>query len=88
MEVHKLPLYTYKCPICDEVKDQFNTIAGRNDGPMCCDTMELVIMPTQLQPVLGGGDFPGYYCVVTDKFVTSRKERRNIMAKHNLVETS
>ena len=83
-----MPIYTYSCPVCDKQKDQFNTIAGRNNGPSCCEAMELVIMPTQLQPVLGGGDFQGYQCIVTDKWVTSRKERRNIMAEHNLVETS
>lgn len=83
-----MPIYTYKCPICDKQKDQYNTIAGRHNGPMCCEVMEQLIVPVNIQPVLGGGDFPGYYCVVTDKFVTSRRERRNIMAKHNLVETS
>lgn len=83
-----MPLYTYQCPICDTQKDEYNTVAGRHNAPICCEQMDLVIMPTQLQPVLGGGDFPGYQCIVTDKFVTSRKERRNIMAEYDLVETS
>lgn len=36
--------------------------------------------------VLGGGSMPGYLCPVTDRFVTSRRERRNIMAEHGLIE--
>ena len=85
-----MPTYTYECEICDKIKDAYNTIAGRHNSPACdCGyAMVLKIVPTQLQPVLGGGDWPGYKCVVTDKFVTSRKQRREIMAEHNLVETS
>jgi hypothetical protein len=48
--------------------------------------MELRIVPVNLAPVMGGGDFPGYQCPVTDRFVSSRRERRNIMAEHDLVE--
>ena len=83
-----MPLYTYKCPICDKTKEAYNVISARHNGPICCDTMELVIMPTQIANILGGSAFPGYQCIVTDKYVTSRKERRNIMAEHNLVEKS
>ena len=53
---------------------------------MCCEQMELTIVPVNIGIVIGGSDFPGYMCPVTDKFVTSRRERRNIMAEHNLVE--
>ena len=81
-----MPIYTYQCPICDKTKDDYNTIIGRHNGPMCCEPMEMVIVPVNLAPVLGGGDWPGYMCPVTDKFVTSRNERRNIMAKYDLVE--
>jgi len=81
-----MPIYSYKCKECETVIDQYNTIDDRHKGPACHGSMKLQIMPTQLAPVLGGGDFQGYMCPVTDKFVTSRKERRNIMAEHNLVE--
>jgi len=84
-----MPIYTYKCPICENQKDDYNTVSNRHRGPKCCrNRMELAIVPVNLAPVLGGGDWPGYKCVVTDKFVTSRKQRREIMAEHNLVETS
>ena len=82
-----MPTYSYQCR-CGKTKDDFRHIKQRHDGPLCeCgNTMELKIVPTMLQPVLGGGDFPGYQCPVTDKFVTSRKERREIMKRHDLVE--
>lgn len=83
-----MPIYTYKCPICGTVTDQYNAVDDRKKGPDCnCgQSMNLTIVPTQIAPVLGGGDFPGYVCPVTDKFITSRRERRNIMAEHNLIE--
>ncbi len=84
-----MPLYSYLCENCDKLTDQYNTVDNRAIGPVCgCgSTTKLSIQPTQIQPVLGGGDFPGYKCPVTDKYITSRKERRNIMAEHNLIET-
>jgi len=35
---------------------------------------------------MGGGDFPGYQCPVTEEFVTSRRKRKYIMDSNNLVE--
>lgn len=82
-----MPIYSYQCQ-CGEVIEQYNTVAGRHDGPVCkCGgETSLKIMPTQLAPILGGGNWPGYMCPVTDTFVTSRNQRRNIMAEHNLIE--
>ena len=81
-----IPIYSYKCDKCEAVTDQYNTIANRHNAPDCHGSMKLQIMPTQIAPVLGGGDFPGYMCPVTDTFVTSRKKRKNIMAEHDLIE--
>jgi putative FmdB family regulatory protein len=83
-----MPIYTYKCLKCDLKLDQFNHIDSRHKSPacLCGGETRLSIEPTQIQPVMGGGDFPGYQCVVTDKFITSRKERREIMKRENLVE--
>ena len=85
-----MPLYTYKCPECGTKKDGYNTVSNRNSGPLCAPChgvlMELTIVPVNIAPILGGGDCAGYMCPVTDTFVTSRRERRNIMAQHNLVE--
>ena len=83
-----MPLYSYKCSKCGELTDAYNMISTRHQSPACeCggDTA-LSIQPTQLAPVLGGGDFPGYMCPVTDEFITSRRKRKYVMDEHNLVE--
>lgn len=82
-----MPIYTYKCS-CGSITEQYNTVANRKNGPACeCgDTAELKIVPTQLAPVLGGGDFPGYKCPVTEKWITSRRKRKYIMDSNNLIE--
>ena len=82
------PLYSYKCGKCNKAKDQYNSIDARHNCPACeCGgETKLSIMPTQIAPILGGGDFPGYMCPVTDTYITSRKQRRNIMAEHDLIE--
>lgn len=82
-----MPMYTYKCPECGRVTDALNKIDDRAIGPICHDQhMRQVITAPMIQPVMGGGSFQGYHCPVTDKFVTSRKERTEIMKSHNLVE--
>ena len=83
-----MPIYTYQCEVCDSITDEYRAVDRRHDFTFCeCGhLMKLKIMPTQLAPVLGGGDFQGYQCPVTDKWITSRKERRRIMDEHNLVD--
>jgi hypothetical protein len=80
------PLYTYKCPECEKVEDAYRSINDRNNGPECHGQMQKIIIPTAIQPVLGGGNMPGYQCSVTGEFVTSRKRRKEIMREHNLYE--
>ncbi len=82
-----MPLYAYRCA-CGNERREFNTIANRHNGPECCgDVMQKVIEAPQIQAqILGGGNLHGYKCPITGKWVTSRKERRNIMAEHGVVE--
>ena len=82
-----MPLYTYACPKCGEKDTEFNTVQDRHVGPECCGAqMVLEITPTQVANVLGGGSMPGYVCPVSGDYVTSRKQRREIMARHGLIE--
>lgn len=82
-----MPTYTYRCGVCNDVSDHFNTVEDRHKGPQCCGQMaSKVLTVAQIAPVLGGGDFPGYRCPVTDQYVTSRKQRVDIMKRHNLQE--
>jgi len=84
-----MPIYTYKCKKCELLTDSYNMISTRHKAPACDCGGEtaLSIQPTQLQPVLGGGDWDGYACPVTDEFVTSRRRRKYIMDSNNLIET-
>lgn len=83
-----MPLYTYECKSGHRT-EAIRRIADRHDAldcSTCGQPTEMRIVPTQVQPVLGGGNFPGYYCVVDDTWVSSRKQRREIIKKHDLVE--
>ena len=82
-----MPIYSYQCEVCQKQEDKYNTIDDRKNGPDCHGSMKLVIGAANIQPILGGGDFPGYMCPVTDTFVSSRKQRKRIMDEHNLIET-
>ena len=82
-----MPIYTYGCDKCERVTDAYRPMAEREQGPECCgQPMKQRIVPPMIAPILGGGSMPGYKCPVTDTFVTSRKQRREIMAEHNLIE--
>ena len=81
-----MPVYTYECFVCQKREDAYRSIADRYLGPDCHGRMNKIIVPPMLQPIIGGGNFPGYKCPVTDQWVTSRKQRRNIVAEHNLIE--
>ena len=83
-----MPLYEYKCK-CGHTEDAHNSIEERNsNAPVHCDErMSIRIGASHhIAPVLGGGGFPGYQCPVEGKYVTSRKERREIMKRNNLEE--
>ena len=81
-----MPTYTYKCEVCEKTTDAIRKIADRANGPECHGVMRQMIIPPMIAPVLGGGDMPGYQCPITDQFVTSRKQRKEIMKEHNLEE--
>jgi putative FmdB family regulatory protein len=81
-----MPMYSYKCSSCEFILDDMSSIARRNDArkcPECGGEMALKIVPPMLNPVLGGGSFPGYECPVTGEFVTSRKRRKEIFKEHD-----
>lgn len=83
-----MPLYTYQCAQCGRVEDAMRRMSDRANGPACCgETMpQKIVAPMVQAQILGGGSCPGYKCVVTGEYVTSRKRRREIMAQHNLIE--
>ena len=78
-----MPLYTYHCKKCNNNQTAYRKVEERHDAPVCCDRMELKIVPTQKYIDIIG---PGYKDIVTGEYVDSRKRRREIMKEHNLIE--
>lgn len=82
-------IYTYKCPDCHTVQDAKRSVAERNNSPVCAcgqTTVKVITGGNGHVSVMGGADMPGYMCPVTDTWVDSRKKRREIMKRHDLVE--
>lgn len=81
-----MPIYDYVCQKCGQeyhnVKRSMDE--RRTHAPKCCEERtQIIIRPTRAAFM---DYFEPYRCPVTDKPVTSKRERQNIMAKHNLVE--
>lgn len=77
-----MPIYTYQCPLCLKNKDEYRSIESRNVLPLCeCGaSMNKVIVPVNVAPKME------YHCPVTGEMVYSKKRRKEIMARYNLVE--
>lgn len=80
-----MPLYEYECQVCLSRQSRQRSIAERNRGPYCCDLMmeKRIFTPTM-------AEFPewdvNYRCVATGQEVTSQRQRKQIMAKHDLAD--
>jgi putative FmdB family regulatory protein len=83
-----MPLYDYQCPTCGKLAENVvRPMSEYKDGPICCDKpMRRYITSVRFNPVYGAHDMPGYQCPVSERWVDSRKQRREIMAEHNLIE--
>ena len=81
-----MPLYAYKCPSCGAESDDFNRIDERHTHAPNCDHCA-VQMSMVIPPVRGIVQETAHYvCPATGERVTSWRQRRNIMAKHDLVD--
>ena len=82
-------IYSYSCPDCDKITTASRPMANRRDPLKCeCggDTRLKITGGTGFTPVYG--DMNAYRCPVSDEWVTSRRQRKEIMAKHDIVEHS
>ncbi len=63
------------------------TIAERDNGPICCDekTAKVFEAPMVNANFLGGTKNPGYMSPLSDKFISSKKQRNNEMQEFNVV---
>jgi putative FmdB family regulatory protein len=83
-----MPIYVYECAEGHR-KEEIRKISERENAPQCdCGhSMRMVITPVNINGAfLGSAKNPGYKCPITEQWVSSKKQRRNIMAQHNVIE--
>lgn len=80
-----MPIYDYLCPECGAERELFNRVSERRtNAPDCHGPMDI-----KLSANLGYVQREcRYECPVTGKVVTSHRERRNVMAEHDLVDAN
>ncbi len=83
-----MPTYDYRCTVCEKpLPDHFRHIS--EPDPFCCGVPMQQEFNTPWMfnnAFLGSTRNPGYQCLVTDQYIESKKARREVMARHNLVE--
>jgi putative FmdB family regulatory protein len=81
-----MPIYAYKCPKCGAECDEFNRIDDRHEkSPVCAECGAKTAM--MISPVRGSvQENCQYVCPQTGQGVTTHRQRRNILAEHNLVD--
>jgi len=83
-----MPLYVYQCEK-GHTTEAYRSIAEMDDCPACeCGLgTKKIITPVMFNAgFLGSTRCPGYVCPVTKEWVETKRKRRNIMDKHDLVE--
>jgi putative FmdB family regulatory protein len=77
-----MPIYEYRCAACGATQDAFARIDDRDtSAPHCCGQATARMLSAPMVSVPQNCE---YKCPVTDQIVTSYRQRRNIMAEHNL----
>ena len=76
-------LYDYQCKQCKAETEAINKVDERNtNAPVCCDEPMVIII--KQAPMGYMGRTIDYICPVTNEHVTTKRQRRNIMAENNL----
>jgi putative FmdB family regulatory protein len=78
-----MPLFEYECSDCHAHKDEFRTVAERNNPPACeCGAM--------MKKIISGyrvvGDLEPYYDDNLEAFVKSKQHRREVMREKGVSE--
>jgi putative FmdB family regulatory protein len=75
-----MPIYSYKCPTCARKRDVFKPIAelDRVEGCLNCG----FAMNRQLSAPMVKGDYPGYSCPITGKWIEGRRAHEENLKKH------
>lgn len=77
-----MPLYSYQCPVCDDIRDEFRSVAQRNDAPECCGE--------KMKKLIGGygviDDVDPYYDDDLETYIKSKQHRRRVMKEKDVSE--
>lgn len=73
-----MPVYEYKC-LCGKRFDRFLPLS-RYDEPQECDCGQVAIK--QLSAPVVRGDFAGYSCPITGKWIEGRRAHEENLARH------
>jgi putative FmdB family regulatory protein len=87
-----MPEYEYRCAACGAEFERYRSMAEYAEPTRCdCGAMaaRAIITPPHVdRAFLGSTNMPGYKCIVTDEYVTSKKKRREILARTGLEEAA
>lgn len=75
-----MPIYSYKCPTCARKRDVFKRIADLDRVENCLNCG--FAMNRQLAAPMVRGDYPGYDCPITGKWIEGRRAHEENLKKH------
>ena len=81
-----MPLYDYRCPVCGEEAELYRTLSDHATAPQHCG--QDMVQVHKSAPFGAVQMEARYRCPATGEGVTSWKQRREIMRRHNLVDLS
>jgi putative FmdB family regulatory protein len=76
-----MPIYDYRCNVCNVKFDDVGTIATSGSGrlcPACGGFSRRILSPVRVNP-----DYVSYRCPITDKMITSRREHEENLKRTN-----
>ncbi len=80
-----MPLYTYKCPLCNRTKDVLLKLADSDQEQYCHHEDHNAIPVNMLKQITAARivtDYPGYECPITGSWIEGRAAHRENLAKH------
>lgn len=75
-----MPIYSYKCPTCSRKRDVFKRLADLDRVENCLNCG--FAMNRQLSAPMVKGDYPGYACPITGKWIEGRRAHEENLKKH------
>jgi len=78
-----MPLYTYECQRCEMTRDEFRSIAARNE-PLACECGAPMKKIIGVHSVVG--DVQPYYDDNLESYVKSKQHRRALMKERGVYE--